>query len=85
MSLENYEKAMKIMMKDSDYLYSSIVQDIYHLGVVLGKKYRLIRLAYNIFMIGIIVSVIAFALAALFNNEPPPVTIINGNSGGSPF
>ncbi|HPH84852.1 MAG TPA: DUF5706 domain-containing protein [Ferruginibacter sp.] len=85
MSLENYEKAMKMMMKDSDYLYSSIVQDIYHLGVVLGKKYRLIRLAYNVFMIGIIVSVIAFALAALFNTEPPPVTIINGNSGGSPF
>jgi hypothetical protein len=33
---------------------------------VLGRKYRLIRIAYNIFMYGIIVSVLAFAIAMLF-------------------
>ena len=41
MSYQQYESAMRTMMKDSDYLYSSIVQDIFHLGQVLGKKYRL--------------------------------------------
>lgn len=81
---EKYERAMRTMMKDSDYLYSSIVQDIYHLGTVLGKKYRLIRLAYNIFMIGIILSVIAFAVAAILNQGPPPDAAIP-NSSGSPF
>ena len=83
MSYQQYETAMRTMMKDSDYLYSSIVQDIFHLGQVLGKKYRLIRLAYNIFMFGIIASVLAFSIAALFNTTPAETVITN--STGSPF
>ena len=83
MSYPQYEAAMRTMMKDSDYLYTSIVQDIFHLGQVLGKKYRLIRLAYNIFMIGIIVSVVAFSTAALFNSAPAEIVV--KNSTGSPF
>ena len=82
MKQEEYESAMRIMMQDSDYLYSSMVQDIYHLGTVLGKKYKLIRIAYNIFMIGIIVSVLAFAAAAFFYHAPETAA---GNSSGSPF
>lgn len=84
MEADKYDKAMRTMMQDADYLYSSIIQDIYYLGVVLGKKYRLVRIAYNIFMIGIIVSVIAFAVAALINagtTQPGTVT----NNAGSPF
>ncbi len=81
---DKYESAMRSMMSDPDYLYSSIIQDIYHLGVVLGKKYKLIRLAYNVFMAAIIISVISFALAAALHTEPPPTTITT-NSSGSPF
>ncbi len=84
MPYEQYETAMRTMMKDSDYLYSSIIQDIFHLGQVLGKKYRLIRLAYNIFMFGIIASVVAFSIAAVFNGGAPAQTVIT-NSTGSPF
>ena len=84
MSYQQYETAMRTMMKDSDYLYSSIVQDIFHLGQVLGKKYRLIRLAYNIFMFGIIASVVAFSVAAMFNSSITAETVIK-NSTGSPF
>lgn len=83
MSYQHYETAMRTMMKDSDYLYSSIVQDIFHLGQVLGKKYRLIRLAYNVFMLGIIISVIAFSIAAIFNHAPAQTVITNNT--GSPF
>jgi predicted metal-dependent HD superfamily phosphohydrolase len=84
MSLLQYETAMRTMMKDSNYLYSSMIQDIYHLGTVLGKKYRLIRWAYNIFMVGIIVSVIAFSIASVINaNSAQPAGITN--STGSPF
>lgn len=82
-SLEEYTWAMGTMMRDSDYLYGSMVQDIYHLGVVLGKKYKLLRTAYGLFMIGIIVSVTAFTLAIALHN-PDNSTIIN-SSGGSPF
>ena len=63
---EEYNEAMSEMMLDTNYLYNSLIKDIYSLGVVLGRKYKLIRLAYNIFMIGIIVSVLAFGIAVFF-------------------
>jgi hypothetical protein len=63
MPLQEYEWAMNIMMKDREYLYNSMIKDLYYLGLVLEKKYRLLRIAYNLFMIGIIVSVIAFVIA----------------------
>jgi predicted metal-dependent HD superfamily phosphohydrolase len=72
---EDYDTAMRKMMKDPDYLYASLIKDIYMLGVVLGRKYRLIRLAYNIFMIGIVISVIAFGIAAiLYGTDSGAVT-----------
>ncbi|MEP6846843.1 MAG: Pycsar system effector family protein [Panacibacter sp.] len=80
---EQYNAAMRQLMLDTDYLYGSLIKDIYFLGVVLGRKYKLIRIAYNIFMIGIIVSVIAFAIAAYLNNGESVGTIVNGT--GSPL
>jgi len=79
---EEYNEAMRNMMLDTDYLYGSLIKDIYYLGAVLGRKYKLLRLAYNIFMIGIVISVIAFAIAAFFNDSSSG-TVINGT--GSPF
>jgi hypothetical protein len=83
MSQADYESAMRVMMTDADYLYSSMVQDIYHLGTVLGRKYKLIRLAYTIFMVGIVVSVLAFAFAAMF--YVPAADAVPTNTSGSPF
>ena len=75
-TLEEYEWAMNVMMHDKDYLYGSLVKDIHQLGVVLGRKYKLIRLAYIIFTIGIVVSVIAFTLAVLLKS-PTQVTTVS--------
>jgi predicted metal-dependent HD superfamily phosphohydrolase len=66
MHLEEYQWGMKQMMEDSDFLYSSMTRDIYYLGVVLGHKYKLLRISYNIFMFGLIISVLAFLIAAIF-------------------
>ncbi len=63
MSLPDFEWAMGEMMKDRDYLYSSMKKDLYFLGKVLDKKYKILRLTYAVFMVGIIVSVISFAVA----------------------
>jgi predicted metal-dependent HD superfamily phosphohydrolase len=63
MKLEEFEWAMGEMMQDRDYLYSSMKKDLYFLGLVLHKKYKILRITYTIFLIGIIVSVIAFAIA----------------------
>lgn len=63
MSLEDFEWAMGEMMQDRDYLYSSMKKDLYFLGLVLNRKYALLRTTYTVFIIGIIISVIAFALS----------------------
>ncbi|WP_299556895.1 Pycsar system effector family protein [Seonamhaeicola sp.] len=63
MSLKDFEWAMSEMMQDREYLYSSMKKDLYFLGLVLDKKYKILRLTYSVFMVGIIVSVIAFAIA----------------------
>jgi predicted metal-dependent HD superfamily phosphohydrolase len=63
MPLEDYEWAMNEMMKDRDYLYSTMIKDLYYLGLVLQRKYNLLRIAYNFFMVGIVVTVIAFIIA----------------------
>ncbi|MBK0369211.1 Pycsar system effector family protein [Flavobacterium agrisoli] len=63
MPIEEYEWAMNEMLRDRDYLYGNMIKDLYYLGIVLEKKYRLLRIAYNLFMIGIIISVIAFVFA----------------------
>lgn len=65
MQLEDYQWGMHQMIKDKEYLYNTMMMDIYYLGVVLAKKYKYLRLAYTIFMWGLIVAVIAFGIAAI--------------------
>ncbi|UKJ06051.1 Pycsar system effector family protein [Solitalea lacus] len=64
MSLEDYTKGMLEMMDSREFLYGSLIRDLYFQGVVLGRKYRLLRQAYNVFMFGITTSVLAFIIAS---------------------
>ena len=84
-SYDEYNAAMRAMMSDTDYLYGSLIKDIYTLGTVLGRKYRLVRLAYNIFMIGIIVSVLAFAIAVFFFHTSTGTSGVITPATGTPF
>jgi hypothetical protein len=65
MDLESYRNGMLKVMEDRDFLYGSLIKDVYSQGIVLGRKYRLLRISYNIFMYGLIISVIAFVIATL--------------------
>jgi hypothetical protein len=67
MGFEEYSSAIKKVMTDSEFLYSCLIKDLYWQGRVLGKKYKLLRKAYTIFLYGIIISVIAFAIGGLFS------------------
>ncbi|MFI1773155.1 Pycsar system effector family protein [Thalassobellus citreus] len=69
MGLKDFEWAMGEMMQDRDYLYSSMKKDLYFLGLVLDKKYKILRLTYSVFMIGIIISVIAFTIAFQYSER----------------
>ena len=60
MPLEIYEIALDEMMKTSDFLYDTIKRDLHSLGVDLSKRYNSIRIAYNVFLIGLIIGLFAF-------------------------
>ncbi len=63
MSLRDYEWGMLQMLKDQDFLYSSMIKDLYFLGKTLDKKYKNIRKSLSIFALGVIFAVISFIVA----------------------
>jgi len=65
MSLEDYTYGMEQVMNDQASTYKALIKDIYSQGKVLGRKYKLLRIAYNVFMYGLIASVIAFVAASI--------------------
>ncbi|WJJ97462.1 Pycsar system effector family protein [Algibacter luteus] len=67
MELKEYEWAVSELLKDKNYVYTSLTKDLYFLGKVLERKYRILRVTYTIFMIGMIVSVISFGVALKIN------------------
>jgi hypothetical protein len=58
----DYVEGMEELMQDSERLYDNMARDLHGLGVVLAKKYKLLRIAYNIFMVGLVLSVLSFIL-----------------------
>jgi hypothetical protein len=66
MPLDEYEWGMKKLMHSSDMLYSNLIHDIHSIGKVLGSKYYLLRICYSVFMYGIILSILAYAIALIF-------------------
>ncbi len=73
MSLDKYADGMEKVMNDKAFLYSMLVKDVYSQGVVLGRKYRLLRLSYNIFMYGLVVAVLAFVLSSVIHDQTPVI------------
>jgi predicted metal-dependent HD superfamily phosphohydrolase len=66
MSLDDFKWGTQEMVKDKDYLYDNMIIDFYYLGQVLGQKYQKLRICYTFFMYGLIISVLAFAIAFIF-------------------
>ena len=67
MKLEDFEWAINELLQDKDYVYKALTKDLYFLGKVLDRKYRILRVTYTIFMTGMIISVIAFAVSFKFS------------------
>ena len=68
MDLKSYTDGMLQLVTDKVFIYDSIIKDIYFQGIVLGKKYRLLRIAYLVFMYGLTLAIIAFILSLLLFN-----------------
>lgn len=65
MNFDNYLWGINEIIDDKDYVYEALTRDLYLLGLVLARKYRLLRLTYTIFSMGIILSVFSFLVAFL--------------------
>lgn len=69
MPLTDYIQGMELIMEERDILYHSLLKYIYSQGLVLARKYSLLRIAYNIFMFGIIISVLCFIVANIMKSK----------------
>lgn len=69
MKEQEYVDGLTGLMDDGEELYKVIAKDTYYLGITINRKFKLIRKSFNVFLIGIIFSVMAFvACHALFGN-----------------
>jgi len=62
-----FKKYLSRLKGNQDLLYDSMTMDIYNLGAVLDKKYKLLHYSYNSFMIGLIASVSSLLIIFLNN------------------
>ena len=67
LTAQDFEDSMLTILKDDDYLYRSLLGDFYGQGIVLRRKYRLLKYSYNIFLIGLVLSTIVFGFFQYFN------------------
>ncbi|MEP7144006.1 MAG: Pycsar system effector family protein [Ferruginibacter sp.] len=66
MDFSDYYDGMLKIMADREFLYGSLIRDIHSQGKVLGRKYKLLRISYTIFMFTLILTIIAFTIATIF-------------------
>ncbi len=63
MPFDQFKWGLTKLIQDKDYVYESMMLDLHLLGIVLQRKYMLLRLTYMVFMIGIIISVLSYVVA----------------------
>ncbi len=68
LTLDQYEEATDAMLRDGRLLFGNMTRDLYCLGLVLDKKYRLLTYSYTVFLMGFVATVGAF-LGAYFLGE----------------
>ncbi len=66
MKEEDYVEDLRTLMYSGDLLYDSISKDVFYLGKNVNRKFNFLRISFNVFMLGIIVSVLTFIVCHLF-------------------
>lgn len=62
MSFNEYQEGIQHVLGNEKDLDSAIMRDLFFLGRSLGTKYQQLRICYNIFMIGVVITVFVFAV-----------------------
>ena len=67
-TLEEFIGNMDYLKGNQDLLYDNMAIDLYYLGQVLNKKYRLLKVSYNLFMAGLVLSALAFVVIFFYSH-----------------
>ncbi len=62
MPKDDFVQKMDDFKVDDNSIYTHLAEDIYDHGIVLNKKYLQLKVAYNVFMIGLLASLISLIL-----------------------
>jgi hypothetical protein len=71
MGVEDFTAGMRTLIKDPERAYGNMIRDIYFLGLVLEKKYRLLRISYTVFMVGLSLGVALFLVVFFLGSRGP--------------
>ncbi|MDX1939551.1 MAG: DUF5706 domain-containing protein [Saprospiraceae bacterium] len=63
MTFKEYQEGMQYVVSNESNLDNSIMRDLFFLGKSLGKKYNQLRICYNIFMFGMVFTVLIFVIS----------------------
>lgn len=63
MTFDEYKHGIDVIVNDDNIMEAAIMRDLHSLGTILGRKYRLLRICYTVFMVGVVVSVLVFFFA----------------------
>jgi|GEM_PF-957617 hypothetical protein len=61
LSRADFAAKMEVQLRDPNALYGTLINDLHGLGQSLGRKYRLLKIAYTIFLVGLVVSALVLA------------------------
>lgn len=73
---EDFVGNMIDLLQNLDELYESMIRDIYSLGQVLARKFRLLLVSYTVFMIGLAAGVVLYIVVFVGVAVSPPPTAI---------
>ncbi|HSI89548.1 MAG TPA: Pycsar system effector family protein [Adhaeribacter sp.] len=69
MKPEDYEAVMNRTLDDRAAIRHALVRDLHSLGVSVARKYKFLRISYDVLMVGVILSVLAFFVAMIWGNN----------------
>ena len=72
---EEFVEGMKELMTHTDQLYVNMVRDIYSLGTVLARKFRLLRTSYTVFITSLVLGVALFLVVFAMVATTPTVVV----------
>ena len=69
MSLKDYEWGMYQMLNDSEYMYNTMIRDLYYLGQKLKRKNKYIRNSLAIFLVGLVITILSYFVIEIISLE----------------